>query len=178
MSILKCYFNFIIRIFYIFSLVFSRMNHYLFGLQPVWFHVINVVLHSLCSILFARLCISVAGLQHKYGLLAGILFAVHPIHTEAVSLRIQLITLANILHVTGLYGFMNNHVKFFLKKNNFHAISYNYTCKTREGTTPKYFNENINFFIAIVFQVFIFYFSFLMMTTYRCFVLRRLIYFK
>ncbi|XP_025423842.1 transmembrane and TPR repeat-containing protein 1-like [Sipha flava] len=62
-----------------------RMNHYLFGLQPVWFHVINVVLHSLCSILFARLCISVAGLQHKYGLLAGILFAVHPIHTEAVT---------------------------------------------------------------------------------------------
>lgn len=65
----------------------SRMNHYLFGLQPVWFHVINVVLHGLCSVLFARLCISVAGLQQKYGLLAGILFAVHPIHTEAVSWR-------------------------------------------------------------------------------------------
>lgn len=61
-----------------------RLNHYLFGLQPVWFHVVNVVLHGLCSVLFARLCISVAGLQQKYGLLAGILFAVHPIHTEAV----------------------------------------------------------------------------------------------
>jgi len=61
------------------------LNHYVFGLQPVWFHVVNVILHGICSVLFARLCISVAGLEHKYGLLAGIVFAVHPIHTEAVS---------------------------------------------------------------------------------------------
>ncbi|XP_050421177.1 protein O-mannosyl-transferase TMTC1-like [Adelges cooleyi] len=62
-----------------------RLNHYLFGLEPVWFHLVNVVLHGLCSVLFARLCISVAGLQHMYGLLAGVMFAVHPIHTEAVT---------------------------------------------------------------------------------------------
>uniref|UniRef100_A0A2H8TL04 dolichyl-phosphate-mannose--protein mannosyltransferase n=1 Tax=Melanaphis sacchari TaxID=742174 RepID=A0A2H8TL04_9HEMI len=62
-----------------------RLNHYIFGLQPVWFHVVNVILHGICSVLFARLCISVAGLEHKYGLLAGIVFAVHPIHTEAVT---------------------------------------------------------------------------------------------
>ncbi|XP_015369307.1 PREDICTED: transmembrane and TPR repeat-containing protein 1-like [Diuraphis noxia] len=63
----------------------SELNHYVFGLQPVWFHVVNVILHGFCSVLFARLCISVAGLKHKYGLLAGIVFAVHPIHTEAVT---------------------------------------------------------------------------------------------
>ncbi|XP_050055507.1 protein O-mannosyl-transferase TMTC1-like isoform X2 [Aphis gossypii] len=62
-----------------------RLNHYVFGLQPVWFHVVNVILHGICCVLFARLCISVAGLEHKYGLLAGIVFAVHPIHTEAVT---------------------------------------------------------------------------------------------
>ncbi|XP_050544980.1 protein O-mannosyl-transferase TMTC1-like [Daktulosphaira vitifoliae] len=62
-----------------------RMNHYMFGLEPVWFHLINVVLHGLCSVLFARLCIAVAGLQYKYGVLAGVVFAIHPIHTEAVT---------------------------------------------------------------------------------------------
>lgn len=47
-----------------------------------WFHIVNVILHSLSSILFTRICSKVAGFKPNYSLIAGVLFAVHPIHTE------------------------------------------------------------------------------------------------
>lgn len=65
-----------------------RTNYLLFGLQPLWFHITNVLLHSVASILFTRVCLCVAGLKPPFATLAGLLFAVHPIHTEAVSISI------------------------------------------------------------------------------------------
>lgn len=62
-----------------------RLNYYLFGMEPIWFHLTNIVLHAIVCVLFTRVCIIVAGLQDNFAVLAGILFAVHPIHTEAVS---------------------------------------------------------------------------------------------
>ncbi len=59
----------------------------MWGLQPLWFHVVNVALHLLASLLFTRVCVSVAGLRTGFATLAGLLFAAHPIHTEAVSTR-------------------------------------------------------------------------------------------
>ena len=55
------------------------------GLQPLWFHVSNVLLHAAASLLFTRVCLAVAGLQPNFAGAAGVLFAAHPIHTEAVS---------------------------------------------------------------------------------------------
>lgn len=55
------------------------------GLQPLWFHVCNVLLHAAASLLFTRVCLAVAGLQPNFAGAAGVLFAAHPIHTEAVS---------------------------------------------------------------------------------------------
>jgi hypothetical protein len=55
------------------------------GLQPLWFHVCNVLLHVAASLLFTRVCLAVAGLQPNFAGAAGVLFAAHPIHTEAVS---------------------------------------------------------------------------------------------
>lgn len=43
------------------------------------------MLHAAVCILFTRVCIVVAGLRKNFAAIAGILFAVHPIHTEAVS---------------------------------------------------------------------------------------------
>ena len=56
-----------------------------FGLQPVWFHATNIVLHASACVLFTRVCLCVAGLKPPFAALAGLLFAAHPIHTEAVS---------------------------------------------------------------------------------------------
>ncbi|XP_063380091.1 protein O-mannosyl-transferase TMTC1-like [Cydia fagiglandana] len=62
-----------------------RLNHALSGLKPWWYHVSNVVLHAICCALVARACITVARLQRPFALLAALLFAVHPVHTEAVA---------------------------------------------------------------------------------------------
>ncbi|KAL7019450.1 hypothetical protein ACKWTF_011123 [Chironomus riparius] len=63
-----------------------RLNRMIFGMETAfWFHVVNVLLHSISSILFTKICYEVIGFKRKYCLLAGIFFAIHPIHTESVS---------------------------------------------------------------------------------------------
>lgn len=63
-----------------------RLNYYLFGLKPIWFHFTNILMHTIVCILFTRVCHIVAGLRDNFAFAAGLLFAVHPIHTEAVSI--------------------------------------------------------------------------------------------
>ncbi|XP_021924796.1 transmembrane and TPR repeat-containing protein 1-like isoform X2 [Zootermopsis nevadensis] len=63
----------------------SRANYQVSGLQPLWFHVCNVFLHAAASLLFTRVTLAVAGLQPNFAGAAGVLFAAHPIHTEAVT---------------------------------------------------------------------------------------------
>ncbi|KAG8312001.1 hypothetical protein J6590_031464 [Homalodisca vitripennis] len=53
--------------------------------QPVWFHGVNVLLHAACCLLFTRLALVIAGLDTKFATIAGLLFAAHPVHTEAVA---------------------------------------------------------------------------------------------
>ncbi|CAG4987839.1 unnamed protein product [Parnassius apollo] len=62
-----------------------RLNHALAGLQPWWWHACNVSLHAVCCALVTRTCITIARLQRPFAALAALLFAVHPIHTEAVA---------------------------------------------------------------------------------------------
>ncbi len=69
------------------SLFLFRANHFFGALDPLGYHVINISLHAAASALFTYLCLSVifAGDVTLSGC-AGSLFAVHPIHTEAVSI--------------------------------------------------------------------------------------------
>ncbi|CAL4060540.1 unnamed protein product, partial [Meganyctiphanes norvegica] len=62
-----------------------RLNHSLFGLGPLHFHVVNVLLHSSVSLLLVRLLLTVVHLPPGTVLAAGLIFATHPIHTEAVT---------------------------------------------------------------------------------------------
>ncbi|KAG6447846.1 protein O-mannosyl-transferase TMTC1 [Manduca sexta] len=62
-----------------------RFNYKLCGLSPWWWHACNVALHAACCALVARTGVSVARLQRPFAALAALLFAVHPIHTEAVA---------------------------------------------------------------------------------------------
>lgn len=64
----------------------NRLNRMIFGMESAfWFHVVNVLLHSIASMLFTKICYEVIGFKRKYCLLAGIFFAIHPIHTESKS---------------------------------------------------------------------------------------------
>ncbi|KAJ0179098.1 hypothetical protein K1T71_004810 [Dendrolimus kikuchii] len=62
-----------------------RLNYKLCGISPWWWHVCNVALHAACCALVARTGAHVARLQRPFAALAALLFAVHPIHTEAVA---------------------------------------------------------------------------------------------
>lgn len=77
-----------------------RINYYLSGgFYPVGFHVVNILLHGGISILMLDVfSVLFGGLQYtsrgrrvhlapRASLLAALLFAVHPVHTECVTRR-------------------------------------------------------------------------------------------
>ena len=67
------------------------------GLNPWSYHVVNVMLHSVVVLLVAWLCRHCLGLSSVTSSLAAFLFAIHPIHTEAVRIHIPPILLLLLL---------------------------------------------------------------------------------
>lgn len=78
--------------------IFCRLNYLLAGgLQPIGFHMLNIVLHAIISALMIDMfAILIGGLAYdekdkivnlapKTSLLAALFFAAHPVHTESVS---------------------------------------------------------------------------------------------
>lgn len=62
-----------------------RINYYLAELNPYPYHVTNVILHGVATCLFAYLTRILAPQAKLFSITAPLLFATHPIHTEAVS---------------------------------------------------------------------------------------------
>ena len=69
-------------------LSYRYLNYYFTELRPYSYHLVNVFLHGLCSVLFllvAELVLGRRGGGSRWAVFAALLFAVHSIHTEAVS---------------------------------------------------------------------------------------------
>ncbi|XP_015608996.1 transmembrane and TPR repeat-containing protein CG4341 [Cephus cinctus] len=62
-----------------------RLNHLLGGLDPRGYHLVNVALHAACAGLVVRAARKILPGQNLAQAIAGLLFAVHPIHSEAVA---------------------------------------------------------------------------------------------
>ena len=62
-----------------------RMNYAIHGLNPFGYHAVNVAMHGMVCLLYMFLCETVAFKSNVLAFLAGLLFATHPVHTEAVS---------------------------------------------------------------------------------------------
>jgi protein O-mannosyl-transferase len=60
------------------------IDYSIWGLDPLGFHVTNVILHAGVALLLQRL-VALLLRDTTAGLVAALLFAVHPIHTEAVT---------------------------------------------------------------------------------------------
>lgn len=60
------------------------LNYAVHGVRPGGYHFVNVVLHALATALLVVLVFEVFK-EMRVAFVAGLLFAVHPIHTEAVS---------------------------------------------------------------------------------------------
>jgi len=72
------------KIYRPFTTLSYAIDYTLWGLNPYGYHLTNVVLHFFVS-LFLFLFIKYAFRNESFAFLTSLLFAVHPIHTEAVS---------------------------------------------------------------------------------------------
>lgn len=59
------------------------LDHALAGNNATWFHLVNVAWHAAAAALLAVLGVQLGGIA--VGVVAGLLFAVHPVHVEAVA---------------------------------------------------------------------------------------------
>lgn len=62
-----------------------RVNAYWSGLEPLYFHAVNVLLHAVVSALMGYICSTAVFQDRTQALASALLFAVHPVHTEAVA---------------------------------------------------------------------------------------------
>ncbi len=77
------------------TIITFRLNYWLAGgFEPFWFHLANIILHALVSLLYLDLCTAIckkSTLDRAYKvvspIVAALLFAVHPVHTENVRSR-------------------------------------------------------------------------------------------
>jgi len=69
------------------------------GARPFWFHLVNLVLHGLATALTAL--VALRWLPPLGVLVAGAIFAIHPVHVEAVA---NVVGRAEILAALGLLG--------------------------------------------------------------------------
>ncbi len=69
-----------------YPLVFTTfwVEHKLYGLHPTGYHIVNVVLHAIAALLLVRVLrrLRLPGVAPE---LAGLLFALHPVHVESVA---------------------------------------------------------------------------------------------
>ncbi|KAI6655185.1 Transmembrane and TPR repeat-containing protein 3-like [Oopsacas minuta] len=61
-----------------------RINYYFDGLQPISYHIVNVLLHGIVTYLFTSFVSEISD-NCCIALISGLLFAIHPIHTEAIA---------------------------------------------------------------------------------------------
>lgn len=86
-----------------------RINYYVGGLNPFGYHVVNVLLHTTVCWLVVILSYTLVH-AHFPSLVAGLLFAVHPIHTG----KIDMLTPADMICSLHTFFWINNHNYFML----------------------------------------------------------------
>ncbi|XP_071278492.1 protein O-mannosyl-transferase TMTC1 isoform X2 [Agelaius tricolor] len=63
----------------------ARLNILLAGMNPVYFHAVNVILHCLVTLVLMYTCDKAVFKDCRLAFVTALFFAVHPIHTEAVT---------------------------------------------------------------------------------------------
>ncbi len=66
------------------TMVSYSLNYAVLGNNPAGFHVVNIILHGLCSFLAFLLVLKLSG-SRRLAYFSAILFLTHPLHTEAVA---------------------------------------------------------------------------------------------
>ncbi|XP_057558288.1 protein O-mannosyl-transferase TMTC1 isoform X5 [Hippopotamus amphibius kiboko] len=62
-----------------------KLNIFLTGMNPFYFHAVNVILHCLVTLMLMYTCDKTVFRNRGLAFVTALLFAVHPVHTEAVA---------------------------------------------------------------------------------------------
>ncbi|XP_077026545.1 protein O-mannosyl-transferase TMTC1 isoform X2 [Tamandua tetradactyla] len=62
-----------------------KLNIFLTGMDPFYFHAVNIILHCLVTLVLMYTCDKAVFKNRGLAFVTALLFAVHPIHTEAVA---------------------------------------------------------------------------------------------
>ncbi|KAM9671744.1 protein O-mannosyl-transferase TMTC1 isoform 1-T1 [Trichechus inunguis] len=62
-----------------------KLNIFLTGMNPFYFHAVNIILHCLVTLVLMYTCDKAVFKDRGLAFVTALLFAVHPIHTEAVA---------------------------------------------------------------------------------------------
>lgn len=109
------------RILRPFAYLSFGLNYYLGGLNPFGYHVVNVTIHFLTAFflyLFVRETMQLPALKKRYGcsaysvaLLTAVLWASHPIHTQAVTYVVQrMASMSAMFYITSLFFFIKGRL--------------------------------------------------------------------
>ncbi|XKL63682.1 hypothetical protein PGB90_006046 [Kerria lacca] len=113
-----------------------RFNHWLFGYRPWGYHLTNVILHVLSTGLVLKLgkCL----LPLKAAEIGSLLFAVHPIHTEAVAGIVgRADVIACIFYLSSILCYLRHCEQQFVDVVNGHEYN-SMKHKLKRRTTIKY----------------------------------------
>ncbi|XP_043487059.1 protein O-mannosyl-transferase Tmtc3-like isoform X1 [Polistes fuscatus] len=115
-----------------------RWNYLIHQLDPMGYHLLNVILHVGVCLLYFRICLMF--LSDLGSLVSSLLFAVHPIHTEAVTGVVgRAETLSSLFYLAALITYTKccKSKKSTGKQNMFNTRQGNYMCRIL------YFNDLI-----------------------------------
>lgn len=67
------------------TLLSYRLNFLIGALNPFSYHLVNILLHALCSVMAYLLALGIVPQREMAAAIAALIFAVHPVHVEAVA---------------------------------------------------------------------------------------------
>ncbi len=93
------------------------VNYYLGGLNVLGYHIVNVSIHLLCSLIlfiFTKNCLTLPSLKGRYAsksfsiaLLSSLLWAIHPVQIQAVTYIVQRIaSLSALFYILCMYFYL------------------------------------------------------------------------
>ena len=98
------------------------LNYYFHGLDVTGYHLINLLIHIASALLVWRLALllcstpairetGIYASRHTFALLSGLLFAVHPVQTQAVTYIVQrLASLAALFYIASVFLYLRSRL--------------------------------------------------------------------
>lgn len=106
-----------------------KLNYYFNQYKPWGYHLVNILLHTIVTLLFTNLTIIFFNGELIYSLICGLLFASHPIHTEAVS---SIVGRADIGSAFFLLISFHNYLKYCDYRDN-QNVHHSFTSPSNSG---------------------------------------------